>query len=1095
MKRLHPELAPYLSWTLIVRDSNKKLPGGLEACLKSLRERTPDAEIVIVDTMSSDESTIEVSKRYADVWAEYRGPRGDWTREMYAFDDAAAARNHALSLAHGRWIGWIDDDDRLVGPEEAEKLLKQNGRYKAPVPGRKQAKDDPEISTLEDILRLIDRIDPESDCVIAPYLYRKDETGNALQWQERERIVKASRKGGWTWTESAHEVLVAKEGIAKNVYLEHLLYVHEKKWTLDDVIYSVRRHFKIMLDRYEKGDRGMRVLRYLCIYANTESPNRWGEFVAEWLRTAVTVVDIYRARIAAGQYESSRGLYNQAIANFGAATTMIPSLPDAWIAGARAAEAAEDWAKASQWYAKALESVPNFADSDTNPREWSLTIPTMAAYCLQKLAAQQVEQGRFDAAKTHYKLASDLMQRVSNNPIIGSDKDEATVLANEAMNLAEAQQAAESMEFLFDYLRRNDETVKASKLLEAMPHKLEDDPRIIKLEQRVAPLRKHLTDPAAYAHFYDHLDTTTDAVPTDTWRGQWLTPESCLPRAKMLIEWLKRRGGADTSKPGLKVLEMGSYDGIISIPTLTACPNVQYRAIDAGSVALDRMHEYAKRLVPDGDARLSTQLGSNVLHEPIGHYDAVVLFEVIEHVPDPVATLRSLLEKLKPNGRLFVSTPWQAFDRGQPDESKKPRDPRGHVRAMTAKDMIETVQAAGGEVDTLFNQHLVNGYGNTMHVIVKKGAESHTGLPRRLGRGVNFFVPTSLWEWNASHVEKTGIGASEKTIVHLARELAKEGRVSVFNMASEEEVREGVAYLTRAKIRHADPDMPLIVSRGPSTRAALKQQLGFDPKRAFLWLQDAWYMDLDVKTAALYEKIVVLTEWHKRQMHEVHGVPLDQMVCINNFLVEEHFTWPEDLRPKRQPHKFFYSSSPDRALVPLLQMWPDILKIYPDATLDIFYGWEGANKLAHLNQEWTLMYKGLRDAYDKLRGQPGVRERGRVNHQVLAYEMATSAAWLYPVITFGETGCATAFEAMAAGAVPVTVPLAGLAETGESPWTKWVKHPGGMETTPKFRAEFLDAVVAAVETPEAERRKMSAFAIEKFRLPVMAKQWKSLLDS
>lgn len=1091
MKRLHPDVPPYLSWALIVRDTEAHLPGGLEACLKSLRERTPDAEIVIVDTMSSDAKTVEIAQKYADVWTEYAGPNGDWTREMYAFDDAAAARNHAFSLAHGRWIGWIDDDDRLVGPEEAEALLKQNGRFKPTVPGRELATTAPEISTLEDLLRLVERLDPEADCIVAPYLYRKDESGNALQWQERERIVKATRPGGWKWTEAAHEVLVAKDGIAKNVYFEHFLYVHGKKWTLNDVIYSVRRHYKIMLDRYEKGDRGMRVLRYLCIYAGTEAPARWGEFVAEWLRTAVTQMDIYRSRVAAGQYEAARGLYDLAIAHFGAATVMVPSLPDAWIAGGRAAEQAEDWGRAAQWYAKALEGTPNFADSDTSPREWSLTIPTLAAYCLQKLATVQIEQGQYEAAERHFKLAYTLMQGVLTNPIVGSDRDEAMVLANEAKNLAEAQTAATAVEFLFDYLRRNDETIKAADLLKALPHKLEDDPRIIKLEQRISSLHKHLTDPAAYAWFYDHLDTTTDAVPTDTWRGGWLTPEGCLPRAKMLIEWLKARtaNGAEA-----KVLEMGSYDGIISIPVLTACPKVKYRAIDAGSVALARMHEYAKRLVPDGDARLSTQLGSNVLHETAGHYDAVVLFEVIEHVPDPAAVIRQLLEKLKPDGRLFVSTPWQAFDRGQPDESKKPRDPRGHVRAMTAKDMVDTVQAGGGEVETCFNQHLTNGYGNTMHVVVKKGADSYSSTPRRLGRAVNFFVASSLWEWNASHVEKTGIGASEKTIVHLARELAKEGRVNVFAPVPEEEVHAGVAYWDQHKVRHIDPNVPFIVSRAPSALAALKHKFGIEPKRPFLWLQDAWYPDLNADTAKLYEKVIVLTDWHKQIMHENHGVPLDKMVCINNFLVEQHFTWPEDLRPKRDPHRFFYSSSPDRALIPLLKMWPAILKLYPDATLDIFYGWEGASKLAHITPDWAVMYKPLRDQYEALGHQTGVRSHGRVNHSVLAFEMARSAAWLYPVLSFGETGCATAFEAMAAGAVPVTVPLAGLAETGESPWTKWVEHPEDDGQMPRFEEAFVKAVQAAVEMPEDERRKMSAFAIEKFRLPTVAKQWKALID-
>ena len=38
-------------------------------------------------------------------------------------------------------------------------------------------------------------------------------------------------------------------------------------------------------------------------------------------------------------------------------------------------------------------------------------------------------------------------------------------------------------------------------------------------------------------------------------------------------------------------------------------------------------------------------------------FDAITLFDVIEHLPDPVQTLRAIYRTLKPGGRLFIQTP------------------------------------------------------------------------------------------------------------------------------------------------------------------------------------------------------------------------------------------------------------------------------------------------------------------------------------------------------------------------------------------------------------------------------------------------------
>ena len=78
-------------------------------------------------------------------------------------------------------------------------------------------------------------------------------------------------------------------------------------------------------------------------------------------------------------------------------------------------------------------------------------------------------------------------------------------------------------------------------------------------------------------------------------------------------------------------------------------------------------------------------------------------------------------------------------------------------------------------------------------------------------------------------------------------------------------------------------------------------------------------------------------------------------------------------------YKIIYTSSYDRGLQHLLDMWPDIKKEVPEATLDIYYGW----KL------FVQFYKGnpasmaWKDKMDKLMTQDGVKDHDRISQEEL----------------------------------------------------------------------------------------------------------------
>jgi glycosyltransferase involved in cell wall biosynthesis len=86
---------PFLTLSMIVKDEEEQLPG----CLESVKDIAD--EIVIVDTGSTDK-TKELAKKFKAKIFDF-----EWS------NDFAAARNEALKHCTGKWILYLDADERL----------------------------------------------------------------------------------------------------------------------------------------------------------------------------------------------------------------------------------------------------------------------------------------------------------------------------------------------------------------------------------------------------------------------------------------------------------------------------------------------------------------------------------------------------------------------------------------------------------------------------------------------------------------------------------------------------------------------------------------------------------------------------------------------------------------------------------------------------------------------------------------------------------------------------------------------------------------------------------------------------------------------
>lgn len=1073
---------PLLSWCLIARNDARTI----ESTFASIRARTPEAEIVVVETHSSD-GTWDIAKQWADVLIRYSGPRNDWNAEMPFFDDASAARQKSFEIASGVFRGWIDADDYLPGPERARALLEANGMFETAAPHAKivgQGK----VTGVEETLVEISNLETGADCFYAPYAYQLDaERTRVLVWQSRERIVRWNQQR-WGWREAAHEILVPLDGVfPPRVDLHHLVFEHLREFSPESGMYSIKRHFHVLHNQYARGEITSRRCEYLAMYARELCPERELEFITAGHKAARNPLDRYYMLMVAGDFARSRALYYDALEQYGAAQSVMPGLPDAWIRGADIAVEAEDWIRAEEWLKRGLalgKALP--PQSRLSPRQISTAAPLRFVQAEMEIARIACDLGDWERASHHYLQASEMAHKLAVEPAVKAvpyDSEEATAFGLRVRNETLGHEFAKSLHNLIDYLFDNDETEKATKVLDVVPHHLEDHPLIIECEKRVRPIVRHLRDPEAYAEFYrNECDDKGLLMPTP---AAFLDPnhdaaKRWVPRAHWAATWAKT---IIERKGSITILDLGCFDGQSGIPLLKLLPvdKVHYIGVDWNHRALDRFRDTLKRMAME-DYSVELIHGAAEEADPATDVDMVISFEVIEHVADVQGFLWNVLGRMADDGILLLTTPWGAHDNGGPP--KEGRDSRSHVRAYTLRTMLNDTTEAGLRPIDAYRHTLDHpkSTGDTMHAAF--------ALEEREGAPVSFAVCAALWDWHGREIAQHGIGASETMIRYLAEGLSDHHPTRVYGPVPEPEVFMGVPYLPRAQLRHA-PAGPIVVSRASYWGTTLDEMIG-EPRKKILWLQDAYYSDLNPEVAGKYEKVVCVSHWHKDHIVKHNGLNPDQIEVAYNFIRPEMFARRDQI--KRKPFHMVYASSPDRGLVYLLHLWPRIRERMPEATLSVYYGWRGCAKLGTgvgTNPDWIARHEGMRKQFEEVRFQPGVSYYSMQPHQVVINDLMSASVWPYPV-NFEETCCTLAIEARAAGAVPVTCTTAALRETARTPMgDRFLTELRPLQSG--FDDWFIDAIEEATRVTDAERDDMSAVALTCHTQRSAVEFWRRLL--
>jgi len=374
------------------------------------------------------------------------------------------------------------------------------------------------------------------------------------------------------------------------------------------------------------------------------------------------------------------------------------------------------------------------------------------------------------------------------------------------------------------------------------------------------------------------------------------------------------------------------------------------------------------------------------------------------------------------------------------------------------------------------------------------------------------FISTPTFEpWDWTNPDTKGIGGSETSHIEMAQRLAKLGH-EVFSFAptgrrpiqwerdndefpvAVEHDRFGVNWFdfsvlaeyaaTRksfAGFFETEPDV-WIIYRAP-------ELIDFIPKGAICWLicQDVDYtrkgQELTEERIEKLTRLVGLCKTHQEYFKARYPKARVSLSSngIKRAIIEQILKDP----PERNPHRLMYASSPDRGMEFLLQMFPRIREMVPDAELHIYYGFDNIEKVvAHMGKNSRV---GLNTA--RLQGlleQPGVSYHGRTGQPELLREWFKAGIWAHPS-NFTETSCITCMDAQACGAIPVTSPVWAIAEN--------VQHGVFIEgnvKNPVVQARYVHQIFSLMVQPELQaeiRQDMMPWALETFNWDIFAQQW------
>ena len=828
-----------------------------------------------------------------------------------------------------------------------------------------------------------------------PYVYHRDEYGNVTTVFDRERLIRRSAKP--VWQSALHETCHAPGAQQR----DERAWVEQPNRTEEG---KGERNFRILHKMLEDpSDHRARLYLAHQYFAGTDWPNacKWYETFIGLSSPGDVVEEKWQALIYLTKARRSMSDLDGSLRSANQALLMCPNYADAYYELAHTYALKGDYRRAIHWHEEGLTRAKPDRVMIQNPLDYTFNPFVISHQAYYKL-------GNLPKALEAVAKATTIRPNDANlvNPFVHySWVTERTDAVRSAIRISE-------------HLLETNEPLKAVAILANLPSGVQSQ-EIDEARAKVNARLAHLTDDVEYENFYFMEEEAGDPM----------RPILSFPRVEWVIERLRAIGAK-------RVLEVSIGDGVPAFRYAEA--GFQVVGIDIDPRRVQRANQYAvkkgfltesykeehRATTPDitPESRVSFHYGpAESIPQKVkdmGPFDAIILCELLEHVIDPKKVLDEA-DTFKTH--IIITTPdgassYQFFqNKAHPDSNHS-----GHVRALSTGDIEELIVRRGRLVES--------------HILADEdfvlAAEYVTGENVVDRPPVVIYCGEGLEKWNPDQIDRVGLGGSETAVVRLAEQMVAKGlRVMVYGPS--EGAWNGVYYRHYSKWRPQNPVFALISWRNPALF-----DFPINAKLKYLWMHDTDSGDaLTKERMSKVDGVMALSQWHVNHLEKMYPFLTDQCFVMGNGLSPERFAVTEE----RNPNRFVYLSSPDRGLEHALVLWPKILECIPDATLDIYYGWENYDKMRG-NPEWKLQVMAAAR-------QPGVTWRGRIGQQELAKVLSRSGVMLYPSHHFNETFCIAALEAQAAGCVPVTRDNGALRETNSrgilvpsaAPDEQWVK--------------------------------------------------------
>lgn len=872
------------------------------------------------------------------------------------------------------------------------------------------------------------------DGYLVYYDYAHDDHGNVSCELWRERLVRLNREG-FHWKNRVHEVWLPRDSKTPSYIMvprQQMQYVHRRP----DDRYPADRNLIILQREVEEveaagGEPDMRTL----IYLGTEHMARakWDE-AAKWLERYLN-----DPRSTPGD-ERSQGYHKLALC-----MRALDRVPAAIGAEQQAINERDDWAENHIGLAECFGQLGDWARSEReartalaigkpgttliiNPLEHSFVV-------FMRLAQATAMQGRYEEASSWVQKALE----------VDPDNQLALGLAEAIKNDGYAAAMVEASLKLRECLIRFDENQKAWELMNSLPYIIEDNPAIVSAKAMTRENVRHMLEPEEYIRWYQEEPKESplpdEAVPDI---GEYIE------RAKSMLDICKEKERELGRKP--RVLDLGANDmwlaaylwvrGGFEVDGI----ELNKQAVEKGKGRIERFGLKSKLV--QGDIHNAVELVDSA-----EKYDVVSMFEVLEHVPDVDRTLSVCESLLAEGGVVLLSTPNGAFENGDlPYWNIVER--KGHLRAIPQAKLAELLMARG-KIEEL----QLHSQGRLSFASYRPG--------KRKGR-INFFAGGSWESWKPADIRTRGIGGSETMLSRIAIGLAeRDWDVRVYVDTDPQGFFGGALFRPASAFDPSESVDAVVVSR---IAEAFDVQMAA-PVRA-LWCHDHTYPQLTPERIARLSHVVALSNWHKERFERLNPDTVDKLTVIRNGIFVDDIKHGKRGFAKRKP-RVIYSSSADRGLDHLLEWWPEIRKIAPEAELHVFYGWDVFDAVAKNAPQLLQFKQKVFKLYEDAGGEEGgIFMRGRIGQDQLYQEMQLARVWGYPTY-FQETSCITAMEARTSGLAIVTSDLAALSETvGE----------GGTLLKVEFGSEHPDQVIL-------NNAYMKAFSTRVGKLLTVESQW------